>query len=388
MSVESLRELERAAQARNRAEGITGLAVYEDGRFFQWIEGPADSLARVWESVRRDGRHTEIADVAIRSTPARVFDGWDMALAIRGDGAFPARTPPTGLLSLVPALDPLEIVLQDEPPVQWGKDPGAGPVIPLAPILVEAVLVPQMFSKHSSVRRFLPPASPAATRLTRLLLADDVEPAVKALRKLYAGAGSLASLCATVIEPVARNIGDLWIADDCSQLAMTMALVRLQTIVRQLNVDAVQVAIGLPAVLVAPLPGEVHALGACLDAELLWQAGWDTHREFPETDAALQTLLAGTWFDVLDLSLSTALACTERLPSMAETIAGARAASLNPSLTVLVGGRAFFEQCEASAQVGADASATSALHVVLTATSARELTLTKQAQLSALVSNS
>jgi hypothetical protein len=134
------------------------------------------------------------------------------------------------------------------------------------------------------------------------------------------------------------------------------------------------VTVGLPAILVAPQPGEVIALGSALDAELLWQAGWDTHSEFPETNQALQALLSETWFDVLDLSLSPALHREESLAQMAETIAGARAASRNPTLTVVTSGRSFFERCDARETVGADASTASSLHVVLTVTSALRAT--------------
>jgi hypothetical protein len=309
-----------------------------------------------------------------------------MKLAVRGQARLlsPERRAP--LLSLVPTLDPLLTVgAEGAAPVQGGKETTTGPVVPLLPVLVEALVLPKLVSKHATTRRFLPPVSPVAARLSRLLLADDGRPAAKILRRLYAAAGSLGPLCATVIEPAARSLGDLWLADDCSHLDMTMALCRLQAIVRQLNVAASPVGLGLPVVLVAPQPGEGHLLGAQLDAELLWQAGWDTHREFPATDLDLQALVSETWFDVLDLSLSPSLQRCDGLPSMAETISGARAASLNPALTVVVGGRTFFERCELSASVGADASTMSALQVVLTATAAREATLAKLAERTSLV---
>ena len=293
------------------------------------------------------------------------------------------------LLSLVSTLDPLHAIVEGAPIAQWGKNEAiVPPIIPLLPVLVEAVVVPEMFSKHGSVRRFLPPVSAAAANLAKLLVADDDVPAARVLRRLYASAGSLAPLCATVLEPVARMLGDLWLSDDCSQLTMTTALARLQGIVRRLNATDVRATIGLPAVLVATQPGEDHLLGASLDADLLWQAGWDTHQEFPENDGALQAMLAETWFDVLDLSLSPALERIDQLALMAETIAGARLASRNPALTVVVGGRSFFEQCEATAQVGADASTTSAFQIVLTATSAREKTLTELATRTLLVTSS
>jgi hypothetical protein len=44
---------------------------------------------------------------------------------------------------------------------------------------------------------------------------------------------------------------------------------------------------------------------------------------------------------------------------MAETIARARDASRNPALVIMVGGRVFFEQGDASLRIGADASSAS-----------------------------
>lgn len=116
----------------------------------------------------------------------------------------------------------------------------------------------------------------------------------------------------------------------------------------------------MPAVLVATQPGEVHSLSATIDAEVLWHDGWDTHCEHPESDEELDDMVAGSWFDALDLSLSTAFRHEDWLPRMAKTIARARKASRNPSLAVVVGGRVFYEQRDAGKRVGADAGVSNA----------------------------
>jgi hypothetical protein len=119
----------------------------------------------------------------------------------------------------------------------------------------------------------------------------------------------------------------------------------------------------LSAVLVAPQPGEVHMLGAALDAEVLWRDGWDIQCEFPDSDAALSGLVSKQWFDAIDLSLSTAFRRDHWLPRMAQTIALARRASLNPEIVVVVGGRVFYEHGANAATVGADADSMTALHI-------------------------
>jgi hypothetical protein len=171
---------------------------------------------------------------------------------------------------------------------------------------------------------------------------------------------------ATLFEPVARRLGDLWSEDVCTELDVTLGLSRIQTAVRLLSTDLVRRrAAGLPGpdVLIAPEPGEMHRLGAALDSEVMWNVGWNPHCEYPADDHALQDMLAATWFDVLDLSLSAAFRREHWLPRLTKTIAEARHASRNPALVVVVGGRMFAERRAAGAQVGADVASTSALHV-------------------------
>jgi hypothetical protein len=98
-----------------------------------------------------------------------------------------------------------------------------------------------------------------------------------------------------------------------------------------------------------------------LDSDALTSAGWDPLLEFPDSDEALQDLMADTWFDALDLSLSASFRRDNWLPRMTKTIALARHASRNPALVVIVGGRIFAEDSTAGAKVGADGASNSAM---------------------------
>jgi len=97
--------------------------------------------------------------------------------------------------------------------------------------------------------------------------------------------------------------------------------------------------------------------------EVLRHAGWTPQCEYPSDDKALQDILAATWFDVLDLSLSAAFRREHWLPRLTNTIANARRASRNAALLVIVGGRIFGEVGTAGALVGADSANISACHV-------------------------
>ena len=95
----------------------------------------------------------------------------------------------------------------------------------------------------------------------------------------------------------------------------------------------------------------------------MWNAGWNPHCEYPRDDYALEALVAATWFDVLDLSLSAAFRRQQWLPRLQKTISAARHASRNPALVVVVGSRLFTEHLAVGAQVGADAVSTTAVQV-------------------------
>ncbi len=71
------------ARRRNETLGLSGLIIYDRGYFFQWLEGDNVALGKVWNSIRRDTRHTEIVVLADQTIPIRLFDDWHMRFAHR-----------------------------------------------------------------------------------------------------------------------------------------------------------------------------------------------------------------------------------------------------------------------------------------------------------------
>jgi hypothetical protein len=362
MSDAALQQLLQKAQSRNHAEGLTGLLIYDKGRFFQWLEGPSASLARVWNSIRRDPRHTGIEVLGNQSSSVRVFDHLDLKLEIRGLPAEPD--------ALVLARDESELIaslyrgVQAEAsmPASWANGQRA-PAARVLLDLVKTVVLPEVAARLVPSAWPTPVADTRVHELAQLLIAAEPAAADRWIDEFRAQGGSLASLYSGLFEPAARSLGDLWTSDDCTEFDVTNGLFRLQSAVRRMGVNA-SAAAGMAhrAVLVVPHPGEPHLLAAALDADLLWRAGWDTHCEFPATDKALQGLLASNWFDALDLSLSPAFLREHSLPRLMQTIAQARLASKNKDLVVVVGGRVFHEQRDAGDRLGADGSSASALH--------------------------
>lgn len=71
------------ARQRNDSLGVSGLILYDRGSFFQWIEGGEKRLGLVWNSIRRDPRHSGIVVLADQAIPVRLFEGWQMRFAHR-----------------------------------------------------------------------------------------------------------------------------------------------------------------------------------------------------------------------------------------------------------------------------------------------------------------
>ncbi len=306
LSETQLGDLQHTAAARNRAENITGMMVYNDDRIFQWLEGPPASIARIWSSISRDPRHADIEALSVHTAPTRLFGKWNLKLT-------------------------------------------TGPADPLIGEMTAATM--------SSTNA-------AAERLAALAIAAEPTEARLLLHAAYAEFRSISALTELLIEPAARSLGDLWAADDCGEYEVTLGLCRLQTFLREVAAESLQQHIAHPlVVLVAPLPGEIHMLGATLDAEVLWQAGHDTRVRFPSTEQALERIVASNWFDVIDLSLSPAFTREHRIDRMSHIIDSVRRASKNPALVVIAGGRAFYDRTASSADVQADVSSTSAAHL-------------------------
>ena len=75
----------RVARRNNAERGITGALIVRSDLYLQWLEGPADALAKLYARIETDDRHLEV----------RKLDGGDLAERRFGDWAMrddPARS--------------------------------------------------------------------------------------------------------------------------------------------------------------------------------------------------------------------------------------------------------------------------------------------------------
>ncbi|PZO10748.1 MAG: hypothetical protein DCF26_22430, partial [Burkholderiales bacterium] len=237
----ALKQLVQAALQRNEAESVTGLLIYDGGRFLQWLEGPAESVDRIWQSIQADGRHTDVEILGRMPSTVRCFPDWGMKLGDRDPNERPnaandARmSPPHNLLDLLRSQQGVPHAL---PTDLWQK----APVQPefehefarldheILKRVVDSTVLPQVTPRYGVEQPLHVAAErdPRMASLARLLVAADPAEAFALLDILHAEAGSLRASCMWVSEPAARDLGDLWASDEVSEFDVTLGLGRLQ----------------------------------------------------------------------------------------------------------------------------------------------------------------
>ncbi len=81
-----LQHILEGAQRRNVEEGITGVLLYADGYFMQYLEGPKAGLHRVYAVIKTHALHYGLTDLVREPIRAREFAEWAMACAVVAAG--------------------------------------------------------------------------------------------------------------------------------------------------------------------------------------------------------------------------------------------------------------------------------------------------------------
>jgi methanogenic corrinoid protein MtbC1 len=296
-----LERLLNRAKARNRGLGVTGMLLFSDNQFFQWLEGPPEGVAQIWDSICQDPRHGHIELIDHHTRSLRLFGDWDMKFVCRE----------TALAGL---------------------------------------------SDQGNARTELHPG--LIGLMAQLALDGDAAAIIEGLEELLIMGQDFLALHGSLIEPAARLLGDWWCEDRIGAVEIAIALSYLQSAVRRIG--AAQTDVGRMSeiggdMLIATAPGETHGLGAALVGDVFRRSGWRVARGFPADAAALCAALRGDRFDALCLCLSDVMDRADQIGSLASLIRAARAASANPALVVMAGGRLFRTQPDLAAFIGADA---------------------------------
>jgi len=83
---EAVDKIIATARRYNPPQGITGLLVFGNGIFFQWIEGPREHVTRLMDRIKIDPRHETVVQLSTsEEVRERVFPDWDMELVTTED---------------------------------------------------------------------------------------------------------------------------------------------------------------------------------------------------------------------------------------------------------------------------------------------------------------
>jgi hypothetical protein len=76
-----IRALLQRARAHNASIEVTGILLLVGRSFFQILEGPPEPVARLYQKIERDKRHTRVVKLIDEPTEDRDFRDWSMGLA-------------------------------------------------------------------------------------------------------------------------------------------------------------------------------------------------------------------------------------------------------------------------------------------------------------------
>lgn len=67
------------ARKRNLEEDVTGLLLFTNGNFMQYLEGPEGGVIKIFELIKKSSLHAQIIEVSRKSIAAREYGDWSMA---------------------------------------------------------------------------------------------------------------------------------------------------------------------------------------------------------------------------------------------------------------------------------------------------------------------
>jgi len=214
-------------------------------------------------------------------------------------------------------------------------------------------------------------SAPVVIGRARQILSSDIDEFLRAVRgpreaaaeqvvrRLTEAGVSVEHVFLDLLAPTARRLGELWEQDACDFVEVTVALGRLQRVLRGLSrlfAEDLDVADATGSVLLTCLPGDQHTLGLFMVAEFFLRDGWLVNVGAPLGTGGLLDSVRREGFDLVGLSVSRA----SQLPTLERVIRDVRAQSRNPRVRVLVGGPPFAADPSLGDRVGADAAATDA----------------------------
>ena len=71
----------RTSRSNNARIEVTGMLLFENGSFFQALEGGEEVVDELYEKISKDTRHTKVSLLMRRDITERIFSEWTMGYA-------------------------------------------------------------------------------------------------------------------------------------------------------------------------------------------------------------------------------------------------------------------------------------------------------------------
>ena len=245
------------------------------------------------------------------------------------------------------------------------RAPGTGVDLAAVAHALHADVIPALVRRHQARSNgranghralpWVPTTASDVTELARLVVGADDGMAETFVERLRQGGVPSEVLCRDVLEPAARELGDLWCSDDLDFTQVTIGVWRLQRLARGFDAGSAAVAgpLAQRRVLLAPMPGEQHSFGLYTVGASFRRAGWMVVSDVPLAPAALAQLVREEWFAVVGFSVGS----ERQLDAVRAIVRAVRAASRNPAVGILVGGPVLRQRPALVHEVGADLTA-------------------------------
>jgi len=233
---------------------------------------------------------------------------------------------------------------------------------------VEAELIPRLIRGHRDSHCELPTAEQAARQPTarptseefelfvvRLMTVSDEE-LMADVALLRARGVRLESIHEDLLGGAARRYGKMWDEDECDFTDVTVAVGRLQQIMRALSTAFLAEGknpLDGRRVLLLPAVGEQHTFGLSMVAAFFRREGWHVLGATSAKPVDPSEAVANDWLDLVGISAGV----ESRLDWLTSMIACMRESSRNPGVKIIVGGPIFLLDPSAVGRVGADGAA-------------------------------
>lgn len=79
LSETNIEELLKKSRVRNSIRGITGVLIYFEGVFTQFLEGPEIEVDKLYKKISSDKRHRNLRKLFSGNTEDRYYRDWSMA---------------------------------------------------------------------------------------------------------------------------------------------------------------------------------------------------------------------------------------------------------------------------------------------------------------------